>query len=79
MSCGMGLKSKKFAKQSYKKCLQEAIDTGVPFLDQEFKSTDSSVFSDRRFLSDSGVSRIVWKRPLELVRDPHLLFKEKVC
>lgn len=75
----MGLKSKKFTKQSYKKCLQESIDTGVPFVDQEFKAADSSLFSDRRFLSDAGVSRVVWKRPLQLVRDPHLLFREKVC
>lgn len=75
----MGLKSKKFTKQSYKKCLQESIDTGVPFLDHEFKADDSSLFADRRFLIDAGLSRVVWKRPLQLVRDPHLLFREKVC
>lgn len=75
---GMGLKSKKLTKQSYRKLLQESIDTGVPFSDQEFKAVDSSLFGDRNFLSDVGVGRVVWKRPLELVRDPHLLFREKV-
>lgn len=74
----MGLKSKKLTKQSYRKLLQESIDTGVPFSDQEFKAADSSLFADRRFLSDVGVGRVVWKRPLELVRDPHLLFRDKV-
>ena len=75
----MGLKSHKFTKQSYKKCLQESIDTGVPFVDQEFKAADSSLFAERRFLSEAGISRVVWKRPLQLVRDPHLLYREKVC
>lgn len=74
----MGLKSKKFAKQSYKKLLQESVDTGVPFNDQVFKAEDASVFSDRKFLADYGISRITWKRPAELTRDPHLIYREKV-
>jgi hypothetical protein len=74
----MGLKSKKFRKQSYKLLLKESIDTGVPFSDQEFKAEDSAVFYDRKFLTDIGVSRISWKRPLELTRDPHLIYREKV-
>lgn len=74
----MGLKSKKFLKQSYRKLLQESIDTGVPFIDQDFKAIDSSVFSDRSFLSDVNVSRIVWKRPIELTKDPKLIYREKL-
>jgi len=74
----MGLKSKKFLKQSYKKLLQESIDTGVPFIDQDFKAIDSSVFCDRSFLSDVNVSRIVWKRPIELTKDPKLIYREKL-
>lgn len=74
----MRVKSKKFGKQSYKLLLKESIDTGVPFSDQDFKAEDSAVFYDRKYLTDIGVSRITWKRPLELTRDPHLIYKEKV-
>jgi len=75
----LGPKTKQFSKQSYRQLLQESIDTGVAFSDQEFKAVDTSVFSDRKFLSDVGASRVVWKRPSELTRDPHLIYREKVC
>ena len=76
----MGRRSKKFAKISYKQSLQTCIDTGVPFKDPDFEATERSLFSDRSFLVASGLTstRITWKRPLELTRDPRLLFREKV-
>ena len=76
---GLGSQSRLFCKQSYRKSLQESIDTGVPFIDSEFKASEAVVFVDRKFLVDVAVDRIVWKRPLELTREPRLFFREKVC
>ena len=64
--------------QSYKKCLQDSSDSGVAFIDQLFKAEDHSVFTDRSFLSDVNISRIVWKRPREMTDDPRLIFTQKV-
>lgn len=75
----MGQKNRRLTDQSYKKSLQQSIDTSVPFIDMEFKGDDSSVFTDRNFLNDINVAKVVWKRPRELTDDPHLLFRSKVC
>lgn len=64
--------------QSYKKCLRDSSDSGVAFIDQLFKAEDHSVFTDRSFLSDINISRIVWKRPREMTNDPRLIFTQKV-
>lgn len=76
----MGLKSKKLNdNQSYKKSLQQAIDCSVPFTDDIFKSVDGSIFKERSFLSEvNATGKILWKRPGEIVKDPHLIYREKV-
>lgn len=76
----MGLKSKKlYEDQSYKKSLQQAIDCTVPFNDDIFRAADSSIFKERSFLcSVEATGKIVWKRPLEIDKDAHLVYREKV-
>lgn len=64
--------------QSYKKCFQDSSDSGVAFIDTMFKAEDSSVFTDRSFLSDVNITRVVWKRPREMTDDPRLIFTQKV-
>lgn len=76
----MGLKSKKLNdNQSYKKSLQNAIDCAVPFTDDVFKASENSLFKERSFLAEvNATGKIVWKRPGEITKDPHLVYREKV-
>ncbi|KAI1302306.1 Calpain-5 [Halotydeus destructor] len=71
-------KEKRFKKQSYKKLLKESIETGVPFNDGEFRSSDESVFTTTGYKSSLSVGKIIWKRPTEISEDPHLMFTEKL-
>lgn len=68
----------RLTEQHYKRCLQDSSDSGVAFVDTVFKAEDSSVFTDRSFLSDVNISRVVWKRPREMTDDPRLIFAQKV-
>lgn len=76
----MGLKSKKlYEDQSYKKSLQQAIDCAVPFTDDIFRAAEASIFRERSFLSSvEATGKIVWKRPGEIDKDAHLIYREKV-
>lgn len=65
-------------KEKYSKVVKECQETGVSYVDHNFKAEDSSVYKSIGFKNRLVAGKITWKRPRELTPEPYALFKDKL-